>query len=109
EALDLAIAERLFDWTVRNLQLDAPPVEKSAAEEVAAATDRDGNRLPPVPKPPQGTKYSVGESLLLGHADALTRAQVFLLLLRQQGIDGAMLAVDDEASGELKPWLPAAL
>ena len=67
---DLSIAEALFDWTVRNLQL---------VEDPPAGT-------PPV-------EHSPAEMLLLGRATARERAWIFLLLLRQQGLDGVMLAI----------------
>ena len=67
---DLSIAESLFDWTVRNIQL--------------------------VEDPPAGTpasQNSATEILLLGRGTTRERAWIFLLLLRQQGLDGVMLAI----------------
>jgi hypothetical protein len=67
QADELQQARNLFDWTVRNIQLDLDRPE----------------RTPQVP----------WETLLLGRGSALERAWVFVLLLRQQGIDAAMLAL----------------
>lgn len=80
----LSQATNLFDWVVRNVQLDA-----------------DGNakvrRLP-------------GQTLLMGHGDMLERAWLFILLARQQQLDVVMLglpAKDDPQ--KIEPWLPALL
>jgi Tetratricopeptide repeat len=78
---DLAVAERLFDWTVRNIQLDAD--------------DKSGLRHQPF------------ETLLLGRGTAIDRAWVFILLARQQGLDVVMLALADDAGTSVRPWLPA--
>ena len=58
----------LFDWTVRNMQLDE---------------DRP-DRIPQFP----------WETLLFGHGTPVERAWVFILLLRQADIDAAVIALD---------------
>ena len=65
---DLDRARKLFDWTVRNIQLDPDAVER--------------------------TRLLPREVLLLGHGSAMERAWVFILLARQQGLDAAVLALD---------------
>lgn len=82
---DVSRARRLFDWVVRNIQLDASP--------------RPGSGVVRVPQYPL-------ETLFLGRGTAAERAWVFILLARQQGIDAAMLAVPDPASpgAEPRPW-----
>ena len=67
---ELSIAEQLFDWTVRNLQLveDPPPARRLSC-----------TRRP--------------KSCCWAAATARERAWIFLLLLRQQGLDGVMLAI----------------
>lgn len=77
---DLAVAERLFDWTVRNIQLEGN-------------ADDAGHRRP----------Y---ETLLFGRGTALARAWVFILLARQQGLDVVLLGLADD-DGSVRPWLPA--
>ncbi len=62
-------ARSLFDWTVRNIQLDA----------------NNENRGPQFP----------WETLLFGRGTATERAWVFILLARQLHIDAAMLAVGE--------------
>jgi len=77
---DLEVANALFDWTVRNIQLDPP----------------DGAIIINHP----------WQALMYGHGSAEDRAWVFAELCRQQQLDVVMLAVD---SGEEDPqwWLPA--
>jgi hypothetical protein len=77
---DLAVAERLFDWTIRNIQLEP---------------DAEASRRRPY------------ETLLFGRGTALERAWVFMLLARQQGLDVVLLGLADESGGAVRPWLPA--
>ena len=71
---DLDRARNLFDWTVRNIQLEP---------------DRP-DRIPQLPR----------ETLLFGRGTASERAWVFILLLRQLDIDAAVLAIDEGQRGE---------
>lgn len=83
---DLARAASLFDWVVRNIQLepDVPP--------------GGGFDLLHAPR----------QLLLFGRGDALERAWLFVLLARQQGLDVVMLCLTDaERSEGYRPWLPA--
>ena len=64
----VARATKLFDWTVRNIQLDA-----------------DDKALPMRP----------WQTIANGHGTAEERAWVFALLCRQQGLDVVMLAVPE--------------
>jgi hypothetical protein len=66
-------ASLLFDWTVRNLQLDEDRKDR--------------------------TQQFPWEALFFGHGTAWERAWVFVLLARQEGIDAAVLAIsrEDEA------------
>ena len=81
---DVAVAERLFDWTVQNIQLD-PDVD------------------------PQAQRHRPFETLLYGRGQALERAWVFMLLARQQGLDVVLLGLADEEGPPVRPWLPALL
>jgi len=68
ELLDeVSRAESLFDWTVRNIQLEPDTPD----------------RIPQFP----------WETLLFGRGTAAERAEVFILLLRQLHIEAALLAV----------------
>jgi len=82
---DLETAERLFDWTVRNLQLapDKPPGEAPL--------------------------HAPREILLTSRATAEERAWIFSLLARQCGLDVLMLALppaDDPAQPASSPAQP---
>ncbi|HEV3004608.1 MAG TPA: transglutaminase domain-containing protein [Pirellulales bacterium] len=71
---DLDRAVRLFDWTVRNIQLD--PADGSAPALVPWQT------------------------IALGHGQAADRTWVFVLLARQQGLDVVRLARLEASSDE---------
>ena len=76
------VAEALFDWTVRSIQLDS--------------TEAAGNA---------STSYvhQPWQALMYGHGTAEMRAWVFAELCRQQQLDVVMLATADQW------WLPALL
>ncbi|MGD9634272.1 MAG: transglutaminase domain-containing protein, partial [Pirellulales bacterium] len=78
---DVARATALFDWIVRNVQLDA-----------------DDQEWP----------YRPWETLVFGHGTAEQRAWVFALMARQLGLDVVVLGIP---GGDGKPqfWLPALL
>jgi tetratricopeptide (TPR) repeat protein len=80
---DLERARRLFDWVVRNIQLDAPD---------------DTDAVPRL----------AWQTMLLGHGGALDRAWLFILTARQQGLDVVMLA-RPAPEGEPQPWVCALL
>ncbi len=83
---ELQVARSLFNWTIRNIQTD---------------DDKPG-RAPQVP----------WETLFLGHGTSWERAWTYVLLLRQRGIDAALLALPGDDSSpatkhsqeSLKPW-----
>jgi tetratricopeptide (TPR) repeat protein len=109
ESEQLAAAERLFDWTVRNLQLDPlPPLPKGPAATAGEGTD-------PVTPPALG---EVGpgyghlpiQLLIEGHGDAHERGRLFILLCRQAGVDAVMLGrIDEQVSSAPQPWVAAVL
>ncbi len=83
---ELTAAGRLFDWTVRNIQLEASQPD----------------RLPQLP----------WETLFFGRGTPLERAWVFLLLARQENLDALLLAVpdpDDPQHASARPWCVAVL
>ncbi len=85
---ELNQAKQLFDWTVRNVQLDRD----------AAAEGPDQLRVLQQP----------WETLLFGRGTATDRAWLFILLARQAGIDAALLEIDDpdETTGQrMPPWV----
>jgi len=81
EYSELEIATRLFDWTIRNIQLD----------------DSDT----------PGIVHQPWQALMYGHGTARHRAWVFAELCRQQLLDVVMLAIDDGEEGDSRWWLPA--
>ena len=121
---ELSRAKRLFDWTVRNIQLepdptnlpvprgegrsegnkdnasDAPSPNLSQTQNSAVADSNGANGIPQVP----------WETLFFGRGTALERAWVFILLARQQALEAAMLALADpsDPEGEApRPWAVA--
>jgi tetratricopeptide (TPR) repeat protein len=82
---DVAVAERLFDWTVRNIQLEPEP---------------DASSTP-------AHRHRPYETILYGRGTALERAWVFTLLARQQGLDVVLLALAEGEGKPPRPWLPA--
>ncbi len=88
EADGLSRAKRLFDWVVRNIQLEP---EKLGIESPSVLR---------IMKRPW-------ETLFWGSGPAAERAWVFILLTRQQGLDAAMLAIEDSSDASrprLRPW-----
>ncbi len=79
---DLDRARNLFDWTVRNIQLEPDRLD----------------RIPQLP----------WETLLFGRGTAAERAWVFILLLRQLDIDAAILALDQPRGPGLGTSVPSA-
>jgi hypothetical protein len=107
EAEQLALADRLLDWTTRNIQLDAlPPMPKDPL-----ATAGTGEAALPSARGDIGPGYAhmPMEILLYGHGDGQERARIFMLLCRQAGIDAVMLAFPEEQSTMRRGWLPATL
>jgi tetratricopeptide (TPR) repeat protein len=107
-AHDVALAMRLFDWTVQNIQLDALP-DFPVSEETPPGFDPV---FWPLYRAQAGPGYRTWpwQTLLFGRGDAWQRARVFAGLARQQEIDVVMLAIQDEGhAGRPRPWLTAAL
>ena len=109
EAERLAAAERLFDWTIRNIQLDPLPPPARGPEALAGE-----GTAPNVPalagEVGAGYAHTPYELLNQGHGDAHERSRLFILLCRQAGIDAVMLArFDEKVSTTPQPWLPAVL
>ena len=109
ESEQLAAAERLFDWTVRNVQLDPLPPPARGVEATA------GESVVPIPPAAQGDvgpgyAHTPYDLLVQGHGDAHERGRCFIQLCRQAGIDTVMLArIDEKVSTTPQPWLPAVL
>jgi tetratricopeptide (TPR) repeat protein len=109
---NLAIAERLFDWTVRNIQLQTtiPYPEESVAPSAGGEQTRE--QRTPAPQraiPGPGYRFPTWETLQYGNGDTLQRSRVFIELARQQGIDVVYLALPgNTVPPRPRPWLTAA-
>jgi len=109
QAEQLAAAERLFDWTIRNVQLDElPPPPKAPTASVGG--DPAANSPPLRGEVGPGYGRVPWQTLLYGHGDKLERSRIFLLLARQVGVEGAILAIaDPQSAGSSNPWCCALL
>jgi hypothetical protein len=84
-ATDVDAAVALFDWTVRNLQLDADGAREAV------------------------TVHHPWQALIYGHGTAAHRAWVFVELCRQQGIEAAVFQPAAGADDKPAPLLVGAL
>jgi len=80
------VAQKLFDWTVRNIQLEP---------------DSDPNK--------KASRHRPFETLLIGRGEAIERAWAFILLARQQGLDVVLLGFQGAEGQTPRIWLPALL
>ena len=113
EQEQLTVAMRLFDWTVRNIQLEET---LPFPEDPVAAPSADGTMSARQASPPKrgipgpGYQHFPHQVLVYGRGDALERARIFILLARQQEIDVVMLAFPGRTTPPRpRPWLPAVL
>ncbi|MEX0820307.1 MAG: hypothetical protein WD070_11975, partial [Pirellulaceae bacterium] len=110
---NLAIAERLFDWSVRNIQLQ--PTTPYPDESVAPSAGGEQSREKRIPAPQRaipgpGYRFPPWETLQYGYGDALQRSRIFIELARQQGIEVVYLALPgNTVPPRPRPWLTAAL
>ncbi len=102
-------AERLFDWTVRNIQLQPllPPPKGPQL------TMEEGKRLdnrPPYERGVAGPGYQQlpQQTLLFGQGDAWERGRIFVQLCRQATIPAVMLGlVKENEAGGPQAWVAA--
>ena len=109
-AAKLRQAERLFDWTVRNIQLEPLlPVPKGPESTVTAGSD--GKLVTPIAErilePGPGYLQRPQQTLQRGRGDAWERARIFIQLCRQAEIEACMLATIKEGEPAPLPWLAA--
>jgi tetratricopeptide (TPR) repeat protein len=87
---DVSKASALFDWCVRNIQIEPPPAAGAKPDEQWSAL------------------HMPLDTLHFGRGTPLARAWVFMLLARQKGLDVVLLATGDPRSPEqLRPWITA--
>ena len=102
-AMKLASCLRVFDWTIRNIQLDKMldvPTEPTVGPVGAAAQP---NIVPEGP----GYQRHTWQTMMYGHGDTLERSRVFIQLARQMGIDAVMLGhTETGRTTRATPWIP---
>ena len=101
QAQDLSLAHRLFDWTVRNIQLDPEFQDYDILGGEKERTLRDADTPRHI--------YNPWETLLYSHGDWLERSRIFILLARQAGIPVVMLVADRGEDQPAQAWVTAAL
>lgn len=100
-AEQLTTALQLFDWTIRNVQLDKTHWDSQLPDPETVTADKPQKVVPP----PPGSELLAWQSLLMGRGDAANRGRIFLLLARQQGLDAVMLGLASKTvGGEPRPW-----
>ena len=113
EVEQIRTAERLFDWTVRSVQLDETLPYPDDPLAVPSPGTAETTRPPPPPQrgvPGPGYQFHPWQTLIFGRGDALARARVFIRLARQQDVDVVMLAFPGQTTPPRpRPWLPAVL
>lgn len=102
---ELTKALKLFDWTVRNIQL-APLLDYPT---IPADTEGPVKISPQLGLPGPGYSRTNRHVLTLGVGDWWQRARIFVLLARQQGIDVVLLGLPAEFGKTNQPWLTAAI
>jgi tetratricopeptide (TPR) repeat protein len=107
ESEQLGLAERLLDWTARNIQLDPLPEIPRDPQATAGSTETVMPSARGIIGPGYG--HLPIETLIYGRGDAHERARIFILLCRQVGIDAVMLGFPLEQSTVRRGWLPSAL
>lgn len=103
---------RVFDWTIRHLQLEPAAKEPDrAASGPTTGGAKDQPAMPPALKGEGGPGYTVfpGHCVVTGRADFVQRAWIFCLLARQAECDVVMLAFENPQTSRPEPWLPGAL
>jgi len=100
---DLAAAERLFDWTICNLQLDPLPPPPRAKPAGPDAPNAPATKVLPAP----GAAIFPLHAVLFGHGDAWERGRTFIGLCRQQGLLAVVIGFQDESSSWMRPWAVA--
>lgn len=96
----LRVASRLFDWVIRNVQLE--PLEVQFPETPSLPTLGQGlTFMGP------GYRQTTWEALWRGSADGLRRADIFLQLCRHANLPACLLSVPSQTDPQGDPWLCA--
>jgi hypothetical protein len=103
---------RLFDWTIRHLQLEpAPPEPPRAASGPTSNGTPERPAFPPALEGKPGPGYLIfpGHLVVAGRADYVQRAWIFCLLARQIECDVVMLAFENAETNRHDPWATGAI
>lgn len=110
-ARQLRQAERLFDWTVRNIQLE-PLLPQPKGPELKVEEGQQVDQRPPYERgiPGPGYQQLPKDTLQFGQGDAWERGRIFIQLCRQAGIPAVMLGIVHENElGGPQAWAAAVL
>lgn len=110
-ARQLRQAERLFDWTVRNIQLQ-PLLPQPKGPELTVEEAKRADQRPPYERgvPGPGYQQLPKQTLQFAQGDSWERGRVFTLLCRQAGLPGVMLGIVHENElGGPQAWTAAVL
>ena len=104
DAEQLAIALKLFDWTVRNIYLLADDSIVAPDSNVDDFRLNESEDLAAAGVPGLGyTRFPV-QTMLTSRGDYVDRAKLFMKLLDQSELDSVMLAVKTDKDSESRPW-----
>ena len=109
DAAKLADGLKLFDWIVRNIQLE-PDTQPKADEIEDLRLNKDAEGL--AASGVKGTGYIrfPWQTLIYSRGDYVDRAKLFMLMADQLDIDSVMLTVKSETAGgqvQDRPWAVA--
>jgi len=109
-ASPLERAVKLFDWTVRSIQLEPAVTHPDYQRAAGPVKDGSQEQAPAAMQGVTGPGYTQmpWEAMLYGTGDWLQRARVFILLGRQADLDIVMLGFKDNLpDSRPKEWIPA--
>ena len=93
---------RMFDWTVRNVQLES-------LLEYPEVPEGETRTAPELGMPGPGYSMAVRDILVFGKGDWWQRARVLALLARQVDVSVVLLGLPAEFGEAKQPWLTACL
>ncbi len=110
-ARQLRQAERLFDWTVRNIQLQ-PLLPQPKGPELKVEEGKINDQRPPYERgvPGPGYQQLPKQTLQYAQGDAWERGRIFVQLCRQAALPAVMLGIVHENElGGPQAWAAAVL
>ena len=101
----LSVALKLFDWTVRNIQLEALLDYPT----LPVASETEDKTAPQLALPGPGYNRTNRDVLTLGRGDWWQRSRIFSLLARQLNLDVVVLGLPAKFGESNLPWLTAVM